>query len=241
LPSVDITWLGKCTDRLVQENLVAKICEFSEISGRFYREFYHEEPKQKIYEDLVIDDKTPIARYLFMGESVSKNIHELDSRDYLGNDISLYGVEFTLFDPRVNRAESSVMSFVFIRSSNEYLDGRMVSIVPLDTIGPINNYCPFRLSIPSLDVRYYLDHWINEFLSWVKRFYISNLHFCDPDGFFGYNEYKNVPLGDPRTKDKIFQKICHSFEEEATDFSTDILEEKRLNANDGSEKSIKVK
>lgn len=234
MPSIDINWIGKCTDYLVQESLITKISEFSEISNRLYQEFYHEEPEHEVYEDTLIDDKTPIDKYLFKGESIPDYLNKLNNRQYFSKNSSLYGLEFSLFDPRSHRTESSKMSFVFIRSSNEYLDGRMVSIIPFDMIGPNTNYCPFYLGIPRLDVRYYLENWIFGFLSWVRHFYVPDLHSLYHEGNSGYNAHNKLSIKDVKTRDELFHELCSLFTEEAADWSIEILKERLFHSTNDS-------
>ena len=147
---------------------------------------------------------------------------KFNNHQFVADNVKLFGIEFVLFDPRkfnspFTLANNDKMSFVFLHSEDTDLDGRMVQVghLPRDRVGDHDEYNGYLLMAPELDLRYYLERWIGEFLGWVKRFYIPSLAYWAWVENPGYSGYEQYAPDDHRARDEIFLYLRDRFIEEA--------------------------
>lgn len=181
--------------------------------------------KQSIPSNLVKMDENSIGvdRVKLFGEGYpSLHFGEFNNHMFVVDNVKLFGIEFVLFDPRkfnspFTLANNDKMSFVFLHSEEIELDGRMVQVGHLlqDRKAEPSGFNGYLLMAPELDLRYYLEHWIGEFLGWVKHFYVPNLAYWAWGDNPSYSGYEQYAPDDHQARDEIFLYLRDRFIEEA--------------------------
>jgi len=245
MPSVVVSWNGICPDHKVQEDLCAKIAEIGEVSRQLYQDFFKQEIKPQIYNARRVRKNVLLSGNLLADQPVPNGIEivnrELSAKDkgqvfsvsenspapviisgevFLAKEVRIYGIEFALFDPR--RYNSVLMmshqydvSFVFIRSADPGLDGRLAQVSRLPRKHALHKVSPVLLSAPELDLRYYLEGWIGDLLGWVKHFYIPDLYYWAWIDNPNDHEYEQYAPDDQRARDEIFLRLQEQYRKEA--------------------------
>jgi hypothetical protein len=113
------------------------------------------------------------------------------------NSARLRGLEFKLFDPRALYPGADRLSFVFLETDEApFLDGSVVQVHagdvcrahPAATIREANAY----LERPTIQLRAYLEDWIDCLFSWVKFFSMEDLWWHRRDEMRGYDDYHGI-------------------------------------------------
>lgn len=111
---------------------------------------------------------------------------------------SIYGINFKVFGvgypwyPGEDR-----MSFVFLHCPEIlFLDGRIVDVFHRTQIPGLIRFntiqgADWYAQVPEIHLRYYLESWFNYFFSWVKFFFIPNLHWWAHDDLPSYDRYRS--------------------------------------------------
>jgi hypothetical protein len=109
----------------------------------------------------------------------------------------LRGLDFKLFDPRGLYPDADRLSFVFLETEEApFLDGSVVQVHAADacqahraaTIRGANVY----LERPTIQLRAYLEDWIDCLFSWVKFFSVEDLWWHRRDEMRGYGDYHGI-------------------------------------------------
>lgn len=232
MPSVDASWSGKCVDRLVQQELKEKIVQLGDISNNFCNEYFKLDIKSTIYDSDQILEDVLIPVYL-LGENPVPAGSKVDGNGrYFTNNVRLYGLQFPLYDPRNYTPPFALrtgnkISFVFIHSDDASLDGQLVSVARTkpDELHPSGQLI---IRSPVVDLRYYLEIWMMDFLGWVKHFYIPDMYYWLYGTYSGYANYTKYDPRDRQTCDEVFRSLLTSFSEDAKGF-TECIEGFRKN------------
>jgi hypothetical protein len=96
--------------------------------------------------------------------------------------LQVYGIDLRLFDPRGLYPHADRVSFVFIDSAE--LPALRGCIAQLENQQQCQIYgsdvirlADWYVSAPTVHLRYYLEEWTDMLLSWVKYFFVSDLHY----------------------------------------------------------------
>ena len=246
MPSVDVVWKGRCNDRQLQQELCEHLLQLSKISNQKFSEFFGEQVNTIFFNETEDHIKYLISTRVVGNELPPARIKEVDKGIYLVSGIALFGLEFPLYDPRnftlpFGLGTGNRMSFVFARSEDPYLDGRLVQVFPVNELHRLSEMTHFALVNPSLDLRYYLEGWIRDFLGWVKFFYIPGLyywHWSDCPGYDG--KYKDVTKN-KATAAEHFSHLLETFLEEAESFTQYYEDARRKLKNQWEESKVKPK
>lgn len=112
---------------------------------------------------------------------------------YSVNKARLYGIEFLLYDPR-GRDYGDRVSFVFLRlDSCAELNGRLVYVEDHDECKCYRSKkikeSDWYLTDPYVHLRYFCEEWMDRLISWVKYFYVPNLHYWRYGDLPGYEDF----------------------------------------------------
>lgn len=139
--------------------------------------------------------------------------------------MQLHGVDFRLYDPRGLFPGEDRASFVsLVCPAIPSLDGRLVSVTKREQCqeqeGDFNRVADWYLSKPTIRLQHYLEDWIDLLLTWVKSFYIPDLHYWRRDRLSRYEAFKRViddliaGTDSLFAKDSVFEYLVDRFEEE---------------------------
>jgi hypothetical protein len=139
---------------------------------------------------------------------------------------SLCGTSFQLFDPRRLYPGSDRLNFVFVRCpSAPFLDGSLVSVRTgadlVEASWDVLRTADWYLECPYIHLRYVLEDWSLMLLSWVKYFFIPDLHWYSYEELQGYEMMKAgfdeqaSRVGSDRAKLASFSLLLDAFREEA--------------------------
>jgi hypothetical protein len=106
--------------------------------------------------------------------------------------VSLFGVEFRLYDGRDLYAGEDRVSFVFCVDDDPLLDGLMVYVE--DHVECLKyrderiQRADYLLAVPNIHLRYYLETWMDSLMGWVKYHYIEDLRYWRYEDKWGSRE-----------------------------------------------------
>ena len=231
--SVYVRWTGRCLDEGVRGQLRDKLREFAQLSYPYFDEFPGFE---NFYGPL--QGRILISPSLLEGTNLQlpSEAHvpgglELRAAGPLGppkpmppnkfltaGHVFLDGVEFRLYDGRRLYPGADRVSFVFA-SFEEYpaLDG---SLVYVETEEQCRQYrsdeirtAQAFLDSPNIHLRYYYEEWMDNFLGWVKHFFIPDLAYWRYEPNSGYERFQNLPRDD-KARDEFWEVLKDSFRAE---------------------------
>lgn len=228
MPSVEVVWKGRCVDRQDQQALCEHLLRLSEISNRKFYELFGEQVHTIFFNEPGEEIRYLVSSSVFGNEAPPARIKQVDKGIYLGEGMTLYGVEFTLYDPRnftppFALGTGNRISFVFTRSDEPELDGLLVQARPVNKQHLLSGFSQMVLVNPVLDLRYYLEGWMGQFLGWVKHFYVPNLYYWLYGDYSGYDIYRGKIGKDRITANERFNQLLESFSEEADSFTEYIV------------------
>ena len=132
--------------------------------------------------------------------------------------VFLDGLGFRLYDGRGLYPGADRISFVFA-SFEEYpdLDGSLVYVEEEEQCRQYGDEeirtAQAFLDSPNIHLRYYYEEWMDNFLGWVKHFFITDLAYwrCEPNS--GYQRFHDLPRDD-KTRDEFWESLKTSFQDE---------------------------
>lgn len=223
MPSVVVSWMGRFPDRAVQKELCTCLMPIAEASHRLYCDFFEIQVKPRLHEGNNPYSTALLSQSVFGKLPPAEELQPVGKNLFLVRDVSLYGLEFVLFDPR--RFNSSLLmahsydaSFVFLRSDDPDLDGLMVEAIPLNDDSPLKSSADTLLRVPEIDLRYYLERWMNDLLGWVKHFFLPDLMYWAWTENPGASEYNSYHSGDRKARDEILLYLREALVAEAEDW-----------------------
>jgi hypothetical protein len=109
----------------------------------------------------------------------------------------LRGLDFKLFDPRALYPGADRLSFVFLESDDApFLDGCLVQAHAAEACqahaAQMIRGASFYLERPTIQLRAYLEDWIDCLFSWVKFFCVEDLWWHRGEAMQGYDDYHGV-------------------------------------------------
>lgn len=141
------------------------------------------------------------------------------------NRLRVRGLDFRLFDPRGLYPGQDRMSFVFLECEDApFLDGMLAAVDGPDwcashTMDLIRS-ADWYVQCPFIHLRYLLEEWTDEFLSWIKFFFVPDLRYWRNDDLPGYGQHRGrleevqSRLGAAEAKNRAFADILDAFERE---------------------------
>jgi hypothetical protein len=134
----------------------------------------------------------------------------------------LTGVNFRIYDPRQLYPGEDRVSFLFLRCPDApFLDGCICEAFHyVDCPGLIDfsalPAADWYVRCPEIHLRYYLEDWFDLFLSWVKFFFIPDLHWWHWEDAQGYPKFQQEfeelrrKLGVMAAKSESFDKLVEA-------------------------------
>jgi hypothetical protein len=228
--SVYVRWTGHCIDVEARTKLLDKVTELAFLSLNYFEEF---SGFQRFHRTL--DGRILISPDLLQGTSLQlpAEAHppggfELRTAGPLGppkpaspsqfltaSQVHLEGLEFPLYDGRRLYPGADRISFVFA-FFDEYpaLDGSLVYVEDEEQCRLYSNdeirMAQAFLDSPNIHLRYYYEEWIDNFLGWVKHFFIADLNYWRYERNPGYQRFQELPHDDA-TRDAFWELIKAGF------------------------------
>lgn len=228
MPSVEVVWKGRCVNRQDQQALCEQLLQLSEISNRKFNAYFKEQVNNICFNEEEAVNKYLITSSVFNKELPKGRVKEVEKGIYLTEDVSLFGLEFPLYDPRnytppFGLGTGNRMSFVFTRSENTALDGWLVQAYSVNDQHRLGAMAQTVLTSPTLDLRYYLENWIGKFLGWVKHFYVPDLYYWHHGDYEGYDSFRGKIAKKSEFANETFEELLKEFSENAEGF-TELVE-----------------
>jgi hypothetical protein len=133
---------------------------------------------------------------------------------------SIYGISFQVYG--VIYPHEDRISFIFLNHpENHFIDGHVIDIYHRTKFpGPVNFdtiNTDWYACRPEVHLRYHLEEWFDHFLSWVKYFFIPDLHYWRYEPLAGYARFKQQfeelerAIGRELAQRESFDEILESF------------------------------
>jgi hypothetical protein len=190
---------------VVNANLVADQREFEEEVSQLLLSVIDHVGADAHESAFVLNFSTPASRLLRVDEA------------------HLTGVNFRIYDPLQLYPGEDRVSFVFLRCPDApFLDGCLCEAFHhIDCPGLIDfsalPAAAWYVRRPEIHLRYYLEVWFDQFLSWVKCFFVPNLRWWRWDDNPGFESFRQEleqlrqRVGMSAAKDESFDKLVEAF------------------------------
>ena len=231
--SVYVRWTGRCLDVEARTQLLEKLAEFALLSHNYFEGFVGFQRFNR-----TLDGRVLLSPDLLQGtglelpaEAQAAGGLELRAAGPLGppkpsspsqfltaSQVHLEGLEFRLYDGRRLYPGADRISFVFA-SFDEFpaLDGSLVYVEEEEQCRLYTNdeirMAQAFLDSPNIHLRYYYEEWIDNFLGWVKHFFIADLRYWRYEPNPGYHRFLDLPHDDA-TRDALWESLKEGFRAE---------------------------
>jgi hypothetical protein len=202
MPSVIAYWSGQCREITERDELCLRMVDLAQLSNSFFKT---EPPTVKKYNQKIEGDIL-LSTHLFPSAPSTAKLTRVDETYFSLRDVSLFGVEFQLYDGRGLYPGDDRMSFVFCVDDDPQINGLIVYVEDKEECHKYEDKrvqeAEYLLAVPHIHLRYYLEEWMDSLMGWVKYHYIDGLtywryedHWVDRDalredcGQFGRYEY----------------------------------------------------
>ena len=244
MPSVIVSWKGRCLSRTKQSDLCGFISRLAEVSHGLYENPPEVKLFNKRIEGRILlsksllpklpSDVLPSEVATIRATSLDFDLHEqffgysrankMYGRSLiLARSIQLHGIEFHLYDPRDSEDR---VSFVFISHDTiPALNGKLVMVEDYNECQSYNykeiNQADWLLKTPDITLRYYLEEWFDVFLGWIKYFFIPDLYFWRYGDFPQYTELKEewdklaIVKSKTLLRNQLFDDLLKEFKSQA--------------------------
>jgi len=148
--------------------------------------------------------------------------------------LTLRGIDFRLYDPRGLYPGTDRMSFVFLESEAIplLLNGLIALVHDRDRCATSPNEmvrsADWYIECPFVHLRYYLEEWFADFLTWVQFFFTPGLAYFHRDELCDRNEYRRAleqssfEIGATEAKKQSFTALIRRFTTEANQWTRDM-------------------
>ena len=231
--SVYVRWTGRCIDVEARTILIEQLAEFARLSHNYF-----ESAAQFQRFNRTLDGRILLSPDLLLGtglelpaETQAYGGLELRAAGPLGppkpsspsqflttSQVHLEGLEFRLYDGRQLYPGADRISFVFA-SFDEFpaLDGSLVYVEEEEQCRLYANdeirKAQAFLGSPNIHLRYYYEEWMDNFLGWVKHFFIPDLQYWRYEPNPGYQRFLDLPRDDA-TRDALWEALKEGFRAE---------------------------
>lgn len=225
MAGVEVLWQGCCCDHQTQRQLVEKVIQLGKLSKETHLESY-------LFDGETSYDNVLFSTTVFEGERCPKGLRRLDDAVYLAEKVRFYGAEIQIITPAYQETKSrhqsnDKLSFVFVRSQNPELDGRLVCPKRKNPHHPLYNEGDWVLESPSIDLGGLSQEWMADFLGWVRRYYVPGMRY-----WVGMQEctHEASPKVQPQHFGELevqFEELARRFSDQIQDFSEAIEESRK--------------
>jgi len=232
VPSVETVWRGRCVNRPDQQALCEQMLDLARVSDDLHKTHGGGLVNTIIYDGQKVYNRVLILKDIFGSSIPASRMKEIDKGIYLVEDIRLFGLVFSLFDPRYPSSSTGFdvfkrISFVFTRSEKPELDGWIVSPERVYADHPWADQVQEVLCINAMVLRYYLEDQMSKVLGWVKHYYIPDLYYWLNEDCPGYQHFWKVFPKDRAKGIEQFQKLLGEFRREGELFAEKTAELQR--------------
>lgn len=249
MSSCVVGWTGRCPDPKVRVRLLAHMRRLAETSERYVLSAPREARRRKLRRDVrpnIEHVSQAIAGEVLISSGIAKDqrLFAAATREaclpiieHAGigassmtvlRDARLAGIDFKLFCPKPG-GSAHRLSFVFLETSaSPYLDGRLVQVDRGEDAANDNeivHHGSIYLGAPEIELHAYLEDWIDLLMSWVKYFFVGDLHWRHGEDMQGYEDYRKVfsdvhrRLGTEAAEKATFDAILATFAQHADHWS----------------------
>ena len=232
--SVYVRWTGRCLDGEARAQLLDKLIDFARMSESYFDEFSGFQRFDRTLEGRILlsPDLLEGTSLQLPAEAHALGGLELRASGPLGppkpasspsqfltaGQVHLEGLELRLYDGRRLYPGADRVSFVFA-SFDEYpaLDGSLVYVEEEEQCRLYSNdeirTAQAFLDSPNIHLRYYYEEWMDNFLGWVKHFFIPDLDYWRYERNSGYQRFQDLPR-DHATRDALWEWLKSNFRAE---------------------------
>jgi hypothetical protein len=175
--SVIATWVGQCEERAARRELCLRMADLGELSHSFFKPA---PPLIKQF-DQRIEGDILVSKHLFPSPPSTPKLTQVSERFFSLQGVSLFGVEFRLYDGRGLYEGDDRMSFVFCVDDDPQIDGLMVYVEEREECRKYKDEriqrADYLLNVPHIHLRYYLEEWLDQLMGWVKYHHVKNLEY----------------------------------------------------------------
>lgn len=153
------------------------MADLGELSHRFFK------PTRPLIKrfDLTIEGDILVSNHLFPSPPSAAKLTRVSERFFSLRRVSLFGIEFRLYDGRDLYIGDDRMSFVFCVDDDPQLDGLMVYVEEQAECRKYGDEriqrADYLLNVPHIHLRYYLEDWLDHLMGWLKYHYVENLSY----------------------------------------------------------------
>ncbi len=225
MPSVVVSWWGKFSRSHSLEELMQTVEEI----GKLSHSYFTEPPVVRRYDETIVGNII-LWSQVFPGGVVptAPGVKVLNEKFVAISKAHLWGVEFSLYDPRYRKPRLDVISFVLVSSDIPELDGRLVSVRDRGECAEhheeIVQQADWYLTTPYIDLRYYLEGWMNRFLEWGKHFYLPSLQYCAYEYNPSDGAFAGIARDDAEARQRELDKLKIWFGEEVASWEAYVMD-----------------
>ncbi len=176
MPSVVAYWSGRYPACAQRDELCLRMADLGKLSHSF---FLPTPPLRRF--DQTITGDILLSRHIFPSPPSSPKLTRIDDEFYSLPRVSLFGLEFSLYDGRELYTGNDRISFVFCVDDDPEIDGLMVYVEDRAECRKYEDeriqQADLYLAVPHLHLRYYLEDWLDYLIGGMKHFYIENLSY----------------------------------------------------------------
>ena len=233
MPSVRVSWSGRCGVASVRAELCGKIGQIVEaLQGRLPADYV----AIRLFDE-ILDAPIMLDNGLFSTPPIAAELTRAGVESLLSaRGLRVYGIEFSL--PTLYLVDNRA-SFVFIVDDHPDLDGVMVHFaeaerpsllvslnvsrahdsrsgttrVTVEDVAHVRATDALRESVnaslttPRIHLRYNFESWLDDLLGWVKHFYIPDLWFWRYEDVPGYDRFLAIDPGDASAREACFDNL----------------------------------
>jgi len=238
MPSVIVTWAGRCFEDRKRQLLCSQLRELAHLSHSYF-----ERPTPFRFFDGVLKGNILVSGALVPGyigtEETRVRGHvpaaspgpidirlagpqpravQVSEELFHISRVKVYGIEFRLYDGRHLYDGEDRISFVFADSTAiPELNGHLVHVEDQeqcrDYTSDLVKEADWFLTKPHIHLRDYCEDWMDILLGWVRYFHIPHLNYWRWQRLSGYQTCVEIWQDKDRrfTRDLVFEFLKHSF------------------------------
>lgn len=230
MPSVVVTWSGRCRDASVRADLCARL---EELAQKLQSVFDEDSVAIRRFDE-ALHGTILLDAGLFEDGEAPASLDRVDDDLFRAKRLAVSGVEFSV--PSLYPGDDR-FSFVFGIDADPAVDGlllhfrepmrpRLIHSVPFNAVEtPSGTQITFMhdeveraeaharksdhyLTAPRIHLRYNFEPWTDRLLGWVKRFYIPDLYYWHYEPLRGYDKLQRFDPAKRADRDVYFRALA---------------------------------
>lgn len=229
MPSVVAYWSGRYPACAQRDELCLRMADL----GKLSHSFFSPTPSIRRFDQTIAGDIL-LSRHIFPNPPSSPKLTRIDEEFYSLPRISLFGLEFSLYDGRELYTGDDRISLVFCLDDDPEIDGLLVYVEDLSECRKYEDarikQADLYLAVPHLHLRYYLEDWLDYLIGGMKYYYIENLYYWRYETLWGEREKLVNRFGQGGTFE-FFETLKRQLENEVEAWSGISKEARRFRAS----------